>query len=524
MAKSFMQKNSLMTVFDVTGVPSFNEFYNLGIYPWKMVYRGYLPEWHVVSDRSIAHPDAKRKLFRMNTAKAVCSEVANLVWAEGSAITVNQNNWNGEGTDPLNAFIQHVMEGNSLNTKMRQLIEESMALGGATVKVYVDGEKDKNGNIIDGTAQVKLAYGMADKFIPLSWDNVRITEGVFIEKRAKNGMYWTRLEFHKWNGTEYVVSNEYYKTDRPPMGNTSQDILGIRSPMAELWAGLSDSVSFNYLQLGLFTYFRTCMANNLDDNSPLGISLYANSMDTLKALDVAFDSLAMEMKLGRKRIIVPASAVRSVRDTKGFEHRYFDAEDVVYEAFYADSNEQLKIQDNTVELRIDEHIRAINALLDILSFQIGLSEGALSFDKGKGIKTATEVISENSKTFRTVKLMQKPIQKSIEELIDEIIDIACAYDVVFSFEGKDYNVYDLVKDGYHTVVSFDDSIIQDRDAEKAQGMRDVQNGVLSKKSYMIKYMGMTEEEADAELEKIQAESKLMASARVFDIDWSNMEV
>ena len=120
--------------------------------------------------------------------------------------------------------------------------------------------------------------------------------------------------------------------------------------------------------------------------------------------------------------------------------------------------------------------------------------------------------------------MQKPIQKSIEDLIDEIIDIACAYDVVFQFEGKEYNVFDLVKNGYHTVVSFDDSIIQDRDAEKAQGIRDVQNGVLSKKSYMVKYIGMTEEEADKELALIQAEGKLMASARAIDIDWNNMEV
>lgn len=523
MASPLLRKNSLMTVFDVAGVPSFNEFYNLGIYPWKCVYRGYLPEWHNVSNKSIAHPDGKRRLYRMNTAKAVCSEMANLVWAEGSSITVNQTNWSGEGQDPLDAFIRHVMEKNSLNTKMRQLIEESMALGGGTVKVYVDGMRDKDGNIIDGTAKVKLAYGMADKFIPISWDNTRVTEGVFIEKRANKGWYWTRLEFHKWNGEEYVVSNEYYKTDRIPTGNTSQDIIGIRSPLAELWAGLADAVPFENLQLGLFVYFRTCMANNLDDNSPLGISLYANAMDTIKALDVAFDSLAMEMVLGRKRIIVPASAVRSVRDTKGFEHRYFDAEDTVYEALYTDSAEQLKIQDNTVELRIDEHIRAINALLDILSFQIGLSEGALSFDKGKGIKTATEVISENSKTYRTVKLMQKPIQKSIEDLIDEIIDVACAYDVVFQFEGKEYNVFDLVKNGYHTVVSFDDSIIQDRDAEKAQGIRDVQNGVLSKKSYMVKYMGLTEEEADRELELIQKEGKLMASARAVDIDWNNLE-
>lgn len=517
-------KNELLNVFEVSGVPSFNEFYNVGMYPWKLVYKGYVPEWHDAPDKSIAHPDGKRKRYRINTAKAVCSEMANLVWAEGSSVSVNQSGWDSEDKDPLQAYIDSILEYNNFDTKMRQLIEESMALGGATVRTYVDGKRDEKGNIVSGTECIKLVFGMADKFIPLSWDNTRVTEGVFIEKRASKGWYWTRLEFHKWNGEEYVVSNEYYKTDRPPVGNTSQDILGVRSPFSELWAGLADAVPFRNLQLGLFTYFRTCMANNLDDNSPLGISLYANCMDTLKALDVAFDSLAMEMILGKKRIIVPASAVRSVRDSKGFEHRYFDANDSVYEALYTDSAEQLKIQDNTVELRIDEHVRAINALLNILSMQIGLSEGALSFDSAKGMKTATEVISENSKTYRTVKLMQKPIQKSIEDLITEIIDISCAYDVSFAYEGREYNVYDLVKNGYNVVVSFDDSIIQDRDAEKAQGLRDVQNGLLSKRSYMIKYMGMTPEDADAELAMIQEEAKSGAMARTLNIDWDNVGV
>lgn len=517
-------KNSLKSVFEVDGVPSFNEFYNIGMYPWKLVYKGYVPDWHDVKSSTIAKPDGRRRRYRTNTAKALCSEMANLIWAEGSRVSVNQNGWDSEDIDPLAFYIDGILKRNNFDTKMRQLIEESMALGGATVRTYVDGKRDEEGLIIDGTAHVKLAFGMADKFIPISWDNTRVTEGVFIEKRASKGWYWTRLEFHKWNGEEYVVSNEYYKTDSPPTGNTSQDILGVRSPFSELWAGLADAVPFTNLQLGLFSYFRTCMANNLDDNSPLGISIYANCMDTLKALDIAFDSLAMEMILGKKRIIVPASAVRSVRDSKGFEHRYFDANDEVYEALYTDSAEQLKIQDNTVELRIEDHVRAINALLDILSFQVGLSEGTLSFDKGRGIKTATEVISENSKTYRTVKLMQKPIKQSIKDMIDEIIDISCAYDISFTFNGKEYNVYDLVRNGYNVVVSFDDSIIQDKDSEKADGLRDLQNGVLSKKTYMIRYMHMTPEEADAELQKIADEGKLMATARAVDIDWSNLEV
>ena len=343
---------------------------------------------------------------------------------------------------------------------------------------------------------------------------------MFIEKIAKNGWYWTRLEFHKWNGVEYVVSNEYYKTQNAPTGNTSQDLLGIRSPMSEIWANLPESVPFYNLQLGLFTYFRTCMANNLDDNSPLGISFYANAIDTIKALDVAFDSLIMEMKLGKKRIIVPATAVRKVRDSKGFEYRYFDANDEVYEALNVDSIESLQIKDNSVELRIDELIKAINALLNILSAQVGLSEGSLSFDSARGMKTATEVISENSKTFRTVKLMQKPIQKSVQDLITSIIDVSCAYDITFDYEGIIYNVYDLVKNGYDVTVSFDDSIIQDRSANLAEGLTLVQNGLISKKTYLTNYLGYTAEMADAELELMKGE---YSSNRTITVDWSGVE-
>lgn len=515
-------KNELKTVFDHGGVPSFNEFYNIGIFYWKMIYKGFLADWHTINAPTIANPTAKRKRNRMNYGKALCSELANLAWAEGSSISVNQKGWDSEEQDPLDCFIHHVLDINSFDTKMRQLIEESFALGGATIRSFVDGQIGDDGNIINGTQTIRLEYGRADQFVPISWDNQRVTEGVFIEKKARKGWYYTRLEFHRWNGEEYVVSNEVYKTKTPFTGNTSQDILGIRSPLSEIWENMAESVSFQDLSLGLFSYFRTCMANNLDDNSPLGISIYANCADTIKALDIAFDSLIQEMVLGRKRIIVPSSAIRKVRDSTGQEHRYFDASDEVYEALYTDSAENLQIKDNTVELRVEEHIRAINALLDILSSQVGLSEGSLSFDSAKGMKTATEVISENSKTYRTVKLMQEPIRQSIEDMIHNIIDIACAYDVEFIYNGVSYPVYDLVKKGYNISVSFDDSIIQDRNADIQEGINLLQNKVISRRTFLIDYLKLTPEQADIEIEQINKETKDSASARVLDVDWSNV--
>lgn len=522
----------LANVFEVNGVPSFRQFYDVGIFYWKSIYKGYLKEWHDIYAPTISNPYGRRTRAYLTMGKALCSEMANLMWSENCTVNVNQRGFDlsGDKKDPLQYYIANVLKDNNFNSKMRTLIEQGLALGGASIRTYVDGLKndsgelvevrDEAGNLIKGL-DVKLSYYMADQFIPLAWDNSTATEGIFIERKAKGGWYYTKLEFHSKDGEEYVITNKAYKTDRPPVGNTAQNILGVQTPFEQVWEGLTDEVRLHNLHCGLFSYFSPSVANNFDDNSPLGISIYANACDTLKSLDIAFDSLQREMILGRKRVIVPASAIRSVRDTQGNEHRYFDANDEAYEALATDSLEQLKIQDNTVSLRIDEHIKAINALLDILCMQCGLSVGTLSFDKATGMKTATEVISENSKTFRTVKLMQEPLKASIERTITNIIDVARLYDVKFMFEGQEYSVDELAKNGWNTSIVFDDSIIQDRTSDINEGILLVQNSIMSKRTFLENVLGYTPEQADKELARLADEAKAGAGARVEAIDWVN---
>ena len=40
-------------VFDLQGVPAFLEFYNLYVWPWKYVYKGFYDAWHIVPVRAI---------------------------------------------------------------------------------------------------------------------------------------------------------------------------------------------------------------------------------------------------------------------------------------------------------------------------------------------------------------------------------------------------------------------------------------------------------------------------------------
>src|SRR5690606_31265168 len=119
-------------------------------------------------------------------------------------------------------------------------------------------------------------------------------------------------------------------------------------------------------------------------------------------------------------------ATDSGRSREREMHRYFDANDEAYQAFnFMDSDAQ-KIQDMSVEIRVDEHIKAIQALLDILAMQIGFSAGAFTFD-GQGVKTATEVVSENSKTYRTKNSHEVVVEEALKELIACIVQAAELY-------------------------------------------------------------------------------------------------
>ena len=499
---------SFKTVFELGGVPAFGQFYDFGIFIWKLLYRGFYKPWHLIPAPTVANPRGERQVYRLNAAKAICSELASLVWGEECEINVTMDGREStdENPDPLGEWVKRVLTENAFGEKMQESIEQGLALGGSAIKVWREVKRDGEGNEIPGTGEIRLGYCMADQFVPLAWDNARVTEGVFISRIAKDGYYYTRLEWHKWDGTTYVVTNELYRSEMQKGGTpgSDQDILGVRWPLSDIYPYLDERTEIP-VEESLFSYWRTPVANNLDDNSPLGVSIYGNALETLHALDICYDSFVREFRLGKKRIIVPARAVRTVVDPEtGLARRYFDPGDETYEALASDNPEDLKISDNSVELRVEEHIAALNAFLSILCLQVGFSSSTFSFDQHSGLKTATEVVSENSKTYKTIKTVQNQLRPMIEHMVRNIVDVAILY-------GMDYDgqsIEALASGGYHVNVVFDDGVTQDRQTNISEGVMLVGAGLLSKYTFMTdkKYgQGLTPEQAQAELERIKAE-------------------
>lgn len=501
-------------IFEIGGVPAFREFYNLGIYPWKCLYRGFYEPWHLINAPTINDANHQRNLFYLNLSKAVCAELAGMIWTDQTEVTVSTVGYEDAEEDPLQDFVNKVLKKNAFTEKMQEAIEQSAALGGEALKVWREVRHDSEGREVPNSECLKIGFCMADQFVPTAWDNAQVTEGVFISRQAKGGYYYTRLEWHKWDGLTYVITNELYRADKFKMGTTeAQDILGFRVPLAELFPMLEEETTITELEGSLFSYFRPPVANNLDDNSPLGVSIYANALETLHALDICFDSFVREFRLGKKRIIVPARMVKTVVDpTTGVPRRYFDATDETYEALSTDDPDSLKIQDNSVALRVEEHVAAINAFLNIFCLQVGLSAGTFSFDsQNHGIKTATEVVSENSKTYKTVRNYQNMVKPAVERLVHNIIAVASLYEMTTE-DGQ--SIAELSRRGYEVAVAMDDGITQDRQTNINEGISLVGAGLMSKLTFLTdaKYgQCLTEDEALKELQHIAEEQRMTGS-------------
>ena len=487
-------------VFELEGVPAFREYYNLFIFVWQAIYKGFYKAWHDVPVKTIRDPKGKRRVMAtMNAGKMACAQMARYVWNERCSISASMAN--APEDDPLNGFLQMVLTDNRFGTAFGDLLEKGFALGGCALKEWVEIPKDENGNDI-GEGKVRIGYTMASQFVPTAWDNSRVNSAIFVSREARDGFYYSVVEWHRFDGTTYRVTNDLYR--QPIKDGEPQNILGWWYPLNEIYPLLSPDTTIYDVHNAFFQYIRPFGANYADDNSPLGMSIFAPALNTLHGLDIMFDSLQREFVLGKKRIIAPARAMKvSAGVNGGRPDRYFDADDEVWEALATDNPEDLKIYDNSVELRIDPHLRGINGDLSILCAQIGFDPGTLSFDTQKGLKTATEVISENSKTFGTVKAHENIIADSLRQMVDAIFELAVHYGLTYNGQ----TIESLIAGGYEVNVTFDDSIIQDRQQDINQGTMLVGAGLMSKKKFMVDTLGYTEEDADKEIAQIAEEGR-----------------
>ena len=143
-------------------------------------------------------------------------------------------------------------------------------------------------------------------------------------------------------------------------------------------------------------------------------------------------------------------------------------------------------------LRTNDISLALQEQLNVFSSSVGFGKNYYTFGAGGGgrpIQTATGIIAQNSDMFRTIKKHEILLEQVIIDMVEMI-----AY-LTNEFTTRRMEIGDGV------VVGFDDSIIEDTEAQKTSDRTDVTNGVMSKVEYRMKWYGETEEDAIKNLDR-----------------------
>lgn len=413
----------------------------------------------------------KHERYRLGMAKKVCEDWANLLLNE--KVTINA----GAYEERLN----EILNFNNFSVRANQLVELAFALGTGAFVEYKNAEE----NVI-------IDYIRADMIYPLGWDNGDITECAFGATRVVDGKERIYLQIHRLGDPEknekqnvYYIENKYVDPES-----------GKELDMPEEIALIVDTRS----AAPLFQIITPNIYNNIDLDSPFGISIYANSISQLKGCDIVYDSYINEFVLGKKRIIVPISAAKIQMEKDGVATPSFSPDDTVYYQMPADRTGDMKLTEVDMSIRASEHELGIQRCLDVLSMKCGMGTGRYKFDSSGGVKTATEVISDKSDLYQNRQRNTIIVESAILGMVRAVSFLDTGVEV-------------------EAVVDFDDSIIEDTNATIDKNIKLVNAGLRSKLTAIMEINKCSEDEAQKELERIAKDGQITGQ----DIDWTQQD-
>lgn len=435
---------------------------------WQEWYEGNVEKFHKykIFNGTIT---TSHERYRMGMAKKVCEDWANLLFNEKVAIKAGD----------YEKRLHEILERNNFLVRANQLIELAFALGTGAFVEYKDSNDD---TMID--------YVRAGMIHPLAWENGEITECAFGSNRTVEDKEVIYLQIHRLGKEEEGENPEIYYIENKYVEEDSGDETDIPDDMEVVVKTESTKPLFQIIMPNI--------CNNVDLDSPLGISVYANSIDQLKGCDLVYDSYINEFILGRKRILVPISMAKMQMQKDGITAPSFDPDDTVYYQMPGDRQSDLEIKEIDMKIRATEHELGIQRSLDILSLKAGMGTGRYKFDSS-GLKTATEVISDKSDLYQNR-------QKNAIIINTAIVNMVAA--ISFLDIGKEVEA----------TVDFDDSIIEDTNTTIDRNIRLVQEGLRSKLTAIMEINKCSEEEAKKELDRITKEGQITGE----NIDWTDM--
>lgn len=405
---------------------------------WGQFFKGHVHDFHEYTEYQgieLGHVTRKRKSLKM--AKSISE-----LWADN---LINPETEFVADDKSIQTWIDNYVDNKGVKFKLNDLMELSFALGtGATIQ-----SKDKKGNVFNQYIPMYAIWPLRSvlgEIVDCAFINQEVDESCYaqIHEQQEDGTYIIYNKFFDKDGTEYI--NEDIESE-------------FRSDVK------------------LFQLYSPAIVNNINIGNPLGISIYANAIDELKSVDIAYDALDKEARNGRMRVYVQGEALQV---HKGSKMPIFNKDQ---DEFYL-LPEDAKNPDGTLinvqspTLRIDQYINNLEKQLNMLGSKCGLGDNAFYSQDGTIYTNTTQVISTNSKFYKTRQKHATRIEKSLIDMLKALYYL---------------DTGNLLESGIH--IEFDDSIIHDKDAEYARLIQQFNLGLISRIEFYEQAYGMTNKEA-----------------------------
>lgn len=447
------------------------EYYD-NIRLWKAWWQGYVKSFHsfreLDGDRVL-----ERKLYSMKMAKKICEDWASILLNEKTGIVIADK----ASSDFVQGGKQSsgVLGANEFWQRGNELIERAFYSGtGAFVLRLENAPLDNKGNILRSPeTQIGIDYLDAMFIYPISVKRGKITEAAFASVQLVKGKYEVYLEEHTLQNGNYVIHNELFDYE-------SGTLIPKSLPQGMLpMLNTGSSVPW-------FAVLEPNLSNNLPGSNGMGLSVFANAIDELQNVDIAFNNFVKDFKLGGKKVFYNRSMTKRTKDG-----RLISPDDVAQQLFLqidaeSDVDADLKalIQEYNPQLRVEENTKGIQAALDYLSFKCGLGTRYYSFDGGT-IQTATQYTGERQDLVQNANKHYIVVERTLQNLVRGILYI-----------GREI-LGQSVREDAEIEINFEDSYIIDKEQERERDRQDVLNGIMQRWEYRVKWYGEDETQAKA---------------------------
>ena len=384
-------------------------------------------------------------------------------------------------------------------------VVQAFGMGTGAWALWIDADKK----------DVRIRRYDARMVIPLSWDEDRVTECAFVTRAFYRGKAIDQLQMHLLGDGDSMEPS----TASCSPGFSSPTSLSPSSPsQSEAKAGDAAAASESFPTYRIvtvcfddegrkvepegicgeydtgcpfptFAIVKPAVENTRVDMSPYGQSIFADAIDAIQAVDVAFDAMITEVDISKMRVFL--SDVMFDREQDGKKKRVaipFGRQDCTVFRKVMSSDDM--IQEFAPALRTGSQVEAFRIALQMLGDLCGLGLTYFDFDSTGYVRTATEVSSDNSALMRNIARHEHVLEQSITGIARALLHIARGFGVNLPHEG---NIH----------VLFDDAIISDTAAEKKQDMEEV--GItMAAWEYRAKWYGEEEKVAKARAKELGA--------------------